>query len=558
MHAPSPATASPDRLAPRAARVLMAALLMVLALLVARHFTIVTYPYQHELREGAMPLLTQQMLSGPPLYTLESEPVHFQPYGPGYHWVAYPFAAVFGSTLPVHRALTAFCIALLCGMLYLAARHMGAGREWALTTAAVAYAINLFYVLPLARPDALGQLLMLASVLIPWWFRYSPPSLAFAVACGVFAFFTKTYFVLGLPIVAAYMFLFVSKRKGVLFGLVCAAALAATVGAAAANWEMYLFDTFQHQAGSVSGYSLPHLLRQLKVYTLGYWPVLAIVLAGAGLLWRDARLATPPVRAKGSLLPDRLSLRDLAAPLFSRGVDLPLFALLVTTTLIVYPLGGHKGNYMVYLVELITPFLLLVTTATVMRMSRAAPGGALRYKAALLLLLVHLAQITFVILPQLDTESSGDRATMDRLRELVARADNPFLTQALASVALDQGKPVHDSGMTPFFIYNTIGPRGLFAPNPKALGPEAQHAMQYVRLQDEMLFDRRYDLLVIQDFPDGGVPLDQLYDRRLANLKYRELERHTLHMRQSGQVVPVRVMVPSGPPALPRPADARP
>src|SRR2546430_401639 len=70
-----------------------------------------------------------------------------------------------------------------------------------------------------ARPDSLGLFLFLASLVVPYRFRFSPSALLFSALLSILGFLTKPYFILGLGLVWLHLFVFESKSKAILFGL---------------------------------------------------------------------------------------------------------------------------------------------------------------------------------------------------------------------------------------------------------------------------------------------------------------------------------------------------
>ena len=82
-----------------------------------------------------------------------------------------------------------------------------------------------------ARPDGLGECLFMGSLIIPFCRRFSPGSLAVSAALSILAYLTKQYFLLGLPLVAGYVFLFENKLKGVVYGVAGIGALLLSLAA---------------------------------------------------------------------------------------------------------------------------------------------------------------------------------------------------------------------------------------------------------------------------------------------------------------------------------------
>jgi hypothetical protein len=67
---------------------------------------IVTTPVPVEYREGAILLTTDYILKGLNPYSLANQPLSMNVYGLGFNLVVLPFAAIFGNTLAIHRAIS--------------------------------------------------------------------------------------------------------------------------------------------------------------------------------------------------------------------------------------------------------------------------------------------------------------------------------------------------------------------------------------------------------------------------------------------------------------------
>ncbi len=158
-------------------------------------------------------------------WKLENNPIYLNVYGFVYNLVLLPFAWLLGNKVWIYR-LGSF-LAIIGQMVLIARVLRKFGIRWMLTAASLEFLWlgQIYYTTPLARPDALGQFLFLAAILIPWQQNFSKKSLILSAACGWLGFFTKPYFILGSGLVAAYLFLFVSKKKGLLYSLGLGASL---------------------------------------------------------------------------------------------------------------------------------------------------------------------------------------------------------------------------------------------------------------------------------------------------------------------------------------------
>lgn len=322
----------------------------LLALLAILHLRLVFYPYQMEFREGAIVLTTQAFLEGINPWSLENNLTYINVYGIVYNAVVLPFAALFGNTLWIHR-LVSF-LAVIGQLILIASVMRKKGIRWlyVLFTAVYIWLGQIYYTTPMARPDTLGQLFFLLTILLPVLGNFSRRSLIFSILFGWLGFFTKPYFVLGFPLVAAYLFLFENKRTAILYAL--AGGVLIGISSLVINhfFEAYFLNViFSHVADTNSIYEF--MLKQSARFVGEYWSILsialvAVIIAAVGIKLDEFRGHILNFKAK--------------QPFFYFKMDILLFCLLIAAVLIYASLGRHNGTQMAYYYQLISPFLLIL------------------------------------------------------------------------------------------------------------------------------------------------------------------------------------------------------
>jgi hypothetical protein len=219
-------------------------------------------PYQIEFREGASQVMTSFLLKWENPFTFENQPLGINNYGLGYNLAVLPFAALLGNTLRVHRLVT-FIFILLSSLtgaftIYKIRRNIS-----------LALACGAFIMIGLmgragigAFPSAMGTLLFLLAVLIPFLRSFDNTGLALSILFSLVAFYTKAYFVLAFGIVASYLFLFISKKKGTAYILSFLGLFAVSFAAVRFNFPLYFINTV---IGNVSNTfnTAEHLIAQL-------------------------------------------------------------------------------------------------------------------------------------------------------------------------------------------------------------------------------------------------------------------------------------------------------
>ena len=212
----------------------------------------IAIPYQIEYREGAAQVMTQILLMGENPFSLEYQPLGMNNYGIGYNLIAFPFAKLFGNTLMIHRIISVLFL-LACSLL--AARTMLVLKK----DMPVSILCGVFIAVVLAGrgalgafPSAMGAFLFLSAILTPFNDSFGFRSLIASALLAIIAFYTKPYFVICFGIVAAYTFLFVSKKKGLFYGLFFLSAFGLCFLAVRYSLKLYFIDTFVSNLSNAS------------------------------------------------------------------------------------------------------------------------------------------------------------------------------------------------------------------------------------------------------------------------------------------------------------------
>lgn len=425
------------------------------------HYLLVTFPYPLESFEGAMLLTTNLLLKGENPYALENMPVAINVYGINYHLLVYPFARLWGSTFLVHRAVSAIFILLACVLFFVILRRHQVNILYSVSAVLILYASLLYRYTVVAKPDGLGFFLFLLSVFIVYLMGYSTWSLVISVVLGVLAFYTKPYFVLSIPYLAIYLFLFVSKKKAVFYGAFAFVLLLTTAFIINRVFETYFVNTFFNHI-NVATNDLGQLAEQLEFFTIFYSGILLILIVYSSLpvldkvqsgAWQNLR----NVRIKEELI-SRINLFGYDKPFIKTTFPLSLYCLILSFGLFYFKLGRHVGNIMTYAYHLITPFFLIYVFSLINVPLKNIHLAKRRdnYNYALLLpgILVSLYLLYTSATYLKDSREWTDIADWRRIEQITRSHKNIMNSQVLVSLLLDQNKPVYDTGQTEFFQYS--------------------------------------------------------------------------------------------------------
>jgi len=479
------------------------ALVIFAALIAINHFRIVSAPSPIDLFEGTMLYITGLIGHGENPYTFAHQPAAMDVYTPFFNIVMAPLARAFGNTLQLHRFVSGICIILSSGLLGFAARQMGARVIDCASVAVIAYGALVFYSTPTANTNALGELLFLLSVLVPWFRHWSRPSLVASAALGILGFYTKQYCLLSVAIVSLYLFLAVSKIRAIVYGLAAAGVFSASLIMVHITCPYFLDDAvfaMGHATQRIDRFG--YAMRQLLVFG-GIYPGLLLLAAG----WAGAALRSDfgTIRPRPLLLALRLC--PAGAPLLSAPVSYPWFCFAVTTAVIVLWLGQNLGMFMSYLFQLMTPFLLLgLCTAPFLR-------G--QWRALVLPLYLFTLWRAYDFLPKdFDVSVQG----WERLRTIVCESRDPLASSMLVWPLVECGKPVYHGGHTAYFAFAI--PPDFLEPRDPSHRP-AQMWRDYVNGLTAGVRERKFDVLALA----VRLPFD-IFNTEPGNINHAIIERY--------------------------------
>jgi hypothetical protein len=396
--------------------VALAFFLAAIAWLAMLWVRMIVSPAPQEMREGAIILTTLALLEGRNPYAPEVAVLAGNLYGILYPLTVLPAAALFGPGLATHRAVNALFLLLAAAIVWHAARRAGSARLPAQLAALLSLTGWLYWVGPTVRPDGVGLACMLGALAVAAPDPAAPRRFAAALALSLAGFAAKIYFLGGAMIIAAYVLLFVSWRRGLAFGL----ALVAASGA----WALMLAATMPAWAAHVlfanvgaTGYDTAHLLRQGKDWLIFSLPLIAWLAA--------ALLCLPRDRWRGE------------AGLWG-------FAALCGLAVLLVSLGGHTGAHMTYFFHLLTPPLAICLAA--------ATGAAVAPARALVLALplaVVLNAHWFVLSP---ARFAAAEARFAVAAEALASARTSLVTTEFAALAAKAGHAPLETGHSEYML----------------------------------------------------------------------------------------------------------
>ncbi len=407
------------------------------------HISFLEYPYQLEFREGAALEITETYLSGKNPFDTNEQPQSTYVYGFVYPLTIVPFTEIFGNTLSVHRVFTFVFMTAACLIIFLVLLNEQVNLVFAFS--AFVILLQSFLNAPntmLARPEGVGIFLLILGTVIPWRFNFSSASLAMSIVIGIAAYFTKPYYILLIPDITIYLFLFVSKKKSIYY-LVCSAAFF-LVANAVINfiYPLYLNNTFLVHKNAAS-YLLKQLTDQLELYfRIHLFVLLSAFAATLSLVLKYRTHSEAAIKKNFGFNPLFRFLNDESV---FRGRKNLLFTVAMLMNLVVFVilLGGHEGNYYgAYLYHLVSPFLILVLFLII----NGAESNTAKSLSAILLIAAMLINFT-----PLKIDYDKFSGCFKILEKEIFESKEVFNTPETVSILIGQDKPVYNSGHSEYF-----------------------------------------------------------------------------------------------------------
>jgi len=464
---------------------ILAAILVAGALffnLIYFNYQVIVAQYPHEYREGAMALTTQQLLDHINPYSMDEQPQHINVYGALYHLTVYPFALIFGATLPLHRAVSAFFIMLSCLWLIFIMKRNEVPLWLSAVGGIVYYSQITSFTSVIARPDSLGVFLFMCTLFLPWAGEFKPRYLGWSALCFILSFYVKLYFIVSLPIVALYVFLFKDKVKAIFYFVFSVLLLLISAYLVNKYFPLYFTNTFYYYFNTADPFYDGFLIavRYLAYFTHDNFSLI-LLLSIYALEYIYINKSTFFKECKDYFKAILISLKT------ARTTDVKFdyfwFIVLITTLAFLLKLGHHTGGGIDYIHHLITPFLIIIVF-------RFLAQKALHNKFALYGILLILG-MTFTFF---DHRKATDYSDQWRaVEKKLSGYKNIFNESAITSILLNQNKYVYNSGHSNEYIGTNM--------NKSPLYPEITKRIKVFENEiNNKFINKEFDVVVLDDF----------------------------------------------------------
>lgn len=502
-------------------------LAIVCVKLVSYHYKLVVYPYLLELREGAVMLTTDLMLKGGNPYSFENQPQYTNTYGLLYNIVVYIFVKIFKHIVPIHRITSAFFIFLSCLILFIVNKQKKVSLLFNFSAILLFYASTLYFLTPIARPDALGLCLFLCSIFLPYFFYYSFISLFISAFLGVLAWYAKPYFILAIPYVSLYVFLFISKKKGLLYGIISFLLIFVTIPIVNYFYECYFINTFLFHVNI--GTNCPNWRDlQIKMFFKMYNKGIVWLLFASLIFFIIKKLKTIVVKSIADKnvkwIFQKINIVNMSKPVAEINVDISLFCFLCSMVIMYFKLAGHRGAWMVYFFQLVLPFMIIFIFSELKK----------RYFNLIIIPFIAFDLYNHSVTFRPDLEKG--LSEWQYVERLLSLHKNVLDSPPISSILIEQNKNVYDSGLTEYFLRCTERKsflKYIFHSDERAKIRIEKYSAELKKMAENHVFD----LAVVM----GGSPFISYEE---INTYYEFKETKCLLMPHSDQKWDVNILVP--------------
>ena len=480
-----------------------------------------------ELREGNTQLTTHAFLNGINPYAIPNNPLYINIYGVLFNLVMLPFARLLGNTLQLHRLLNGFFILTQAAIIIMVMRTQKTSWLAAFLAASFIWLGQLYFSTPLARPDALGGILFLLAIFIPWLYKFDLKSLTLSILLGVLSYQTKFYFFLSIVIIAGYLFLFVSKKKAVLYAVAAGILFTLNIFILYISFDTYFVNSLYVSSGSLS-MNFEKMFEQLSKFFRDYWGLHFF----AFYLLNGFNID----QFKKAFSNIQINLKFIDKPALSLKPNFISFCLLFTLAIVVLIL--NNGTSQVYYYHLVTPFFIVLMMSKIDQLKN--------HKSWLLLLVV------FTLITQSFENLKSDLAPVNlsdwkKLENRITNSKIVLNSPLDVSILLDQNKPIAMSGHTQFYFLFPSERFFLF-PDPQLMQLEGE---KYIRNMTEKVRNKEYDFLeTIENVNYEKFLIGERLDRTQADQKfimsyYHPVELLTIPMPHTNEVWKIEIWEPN-------------
>jgi hypothetical protein len=455
------------------------------------HLQVINHHFPLTAPESQPLLNTYLILNGGNPYDLANQPESTNVYGILYPFIVSLIAKIFGINLLVHRGVSSFFIFASCGIVFLVTLWRKSPLLLSFIATLIFYSHLILASNFIAKPDSLGLFLFLCSIVIPWRYNYSSLSLIISIGLGILAFMAKPYFVLSIFYLATYIFVFKSKKKGIKYGFLSLFLFLISLFLLNHFFECYLSNIFFIHINILefTEFGFYYAFEQIYTYIKNNLGIILLLFSLIYLFIKNLCNSIYRINLldfKKHIRNFLKNISDLNKPVFERDLDLFTFCLMLSLIVFSLKMGKHAGNWLVYIYHLISPFLIIV----VFNFARKFTGRALLF--ILLIIFLNL----FFTYPQeiINNRKIETYKEWKNISDLVSQHQNILNSPVIASLLIEQGKKVYDSGESEYFLLGAE--RKIFSISFTDRKIEKRN-QQFLQEISASVKEKKYDLIIL-------------------------------------------------------------
>jgi len=205
------------------------------------------------------------------------------------------------------------------------------------------------------------------------------------------------------------------------------------------NQPYFLDNTiFGVRNSAIIAAAFKHVLTQMKIFIVLYSALILPIIIHLTFKYRLYKLKT--YQGVFASITDCFQITRLDKPLLAVNINYFFLCFLLSTLVIVLSLGKHQGNYMTYLLQLMSPFLLIASITYLF-------NNKLLFTLGVPLITALYVQFYFFI----PNNFSYDKSKWETLYAMMEPHDDIFASPMLTHELVRTGKDIRHAGHTFFF-----------------------------------------------------------------------------------------------------------
>lgn len=432
-------------------------------------YALLLHPYQLQYREGITLLMAEKMMAGENPYNIDNQPYWSSVYGVMYHIFSLPLAKLFGNTFVAHRLVSAFFGLCCAGLVAWILKRQQIMLVYCLAGGAIVYNSLLYHKTLTAEPDSLGLFFFLLALYVCHEANFSARSLFIAAVLSLLGFYTKIYFILGIPVLCSYLFLFRSKKQGIIYGILTLLFCIFFLLIGYLFIPSFFLIVFYSQSVAGQEHNLGYSLFQMKHFielNIGLLALGLLLLCLFVLKYLKVNKENTPVLVANqpSNTPKKgafsyINLTDWNKPfLISGAINLYTYTFFVTLFIVSFVIGGAMGAYLYYHFTFLTPFLVIVVLSATKNQLQV-DISLNQYKTVqmngqsllIILVLIGVSSI-FFNKGKLKSMTEEEVAVWEKARTYIKEHKNILSTPAVSNFMLQESRKNYDNGHIAYLI----------------------------------------------------------------------------------------------------------